>query len=395
MSDILLKSDSAKLGDIFTFKNGRAFKKNEWKESGLPIIRIKNLNESSAPFNYYQGDYDSAIEINNGDLLFSWSGTVGSSFGAHLWQREKGLLNQHIFKIGFKEAINTKYAYYALSEITAEIEKSVKGAVGLVHVKKSDMVNFSIYLPPLSEQGEIVEVLDTAFAAIDQAKANIEQNIANAKELFKSKLNQIFSQKGEGWVEKTLKDIGTVQTGTTPPTKDRSNYGDYMPFVKPAHFRRDGSINHGDSMLSESGLSKGRLFEARSVLMVCIGATIGKTGFTEIPVSSNQQINALTPSDDYEAKLLYYALISPFVQKQVMEVGKSAQATLPIINKSKWEKLRVNLPIDISEQRDIVKTLVDLKDQTMKVESHYQTKLASLDELKKSILQKAFAGELT
>ena len=64
-------------------------------------------------------------------------------------------------------------------------------------------------------------------------------------------------------------------------------------------------------------------------------------------------------------------------------------------NKSKWEKLRINLPIDVSEQRDIVKTLVDLKNQTMKVESHYQTKLASLDELKKSILQKAFAGELT
>lgn len=262
-------------------------------------------------------------------------------------------------------------------------------------ITQKTVSNTAIPIPPLSEQEEIVEVLDKAFAAIDQAKANIEQNIANAKELFQSKLNQIFSPKGEGWVEKTLKDIGTVQTGTTPPTKDRSNYGDYMPFVKPAHFRRDGSINHGDSMLSESGLSKGRLFEARSVLMVCIGATIGKTGFTEIPVSSNQQINALTPSDDYEAKLLYYALISPFVQKQVMEVGKSAQATLPIINKSKWEKLRINLPIDVSEQRDIVKTLVDLKDQTMKVESHYQTKLDSLDELKKSILQKAFAGELT
>jgi type I restriction enzyme S subunit len=129
--------------------------------------------------------------------------------------------------------------------------------------------------------------------------------------------------------------------------------------------------------------------------MVSIGATIGKTGFTNVPVSSNQQINALTPSKDYEARLLYYALISPYVQNQVMEIGKSAQATLPIINKSKWEKLKVNITLDKKEQLSIINLLDNLNISSNEMKKIYTSKLESLEDLKKSILQKAFAGELT
>ena len=296
------------------------------------------------------------------------------------------------FGLVASEELNNRFLHYFC--LGYNFQKHNKGTT-LPSLVKKDLVKIQIPVPPLSEQEAIVEVLDKAFTAIDQAKANLEQNIANAKELFQSKLNQIFSQKGEGWVEKTLGDVGEVQTGTTPPTKDKTNYGDFLPFVKPAHFRPDGSIVHGDSMLSKSGLSKGRLFQANSVLMVCIGATIGKTGFTEVKVSSNQQINALTPTTDFIAKLLYYALISPYVQHQVIQVGKSAQATLPIINKSKWQKLSINIPTSLDEQKRIVNNLEDIKTKTMQLQTHYQTKLASLDELKKSILQKAFAGELT
>lgn len=262
-------------------------------------------------------------------------------------------------------------------------------------LNQGNMRKIQIPIPPLQEQQQIVAILDEAFAAIDQAKANIEKNIANAKELFQSKLNAIFSQKGDGWEEKQLSELGKTQTGTTPPTNDISNYGDFIPFVKPAHFNPDGSIDSGDSMLSESGLKKGRLFEANSVLMVCIGATIGKTGFTEIAVSSNQQINVLTPNENYEPKLLYYALISPFVQKQVLIEGKGAQATLPIINKSKWEKIRVFVPTEKLLQTKIINLLNDINASSKNIEVMYKAKLVQLDELKKSILQKAFSGELT
>ena len=106
-----------KLGDFCSFQNGRAFKKNEWTNNGLPIIRIGNLNNINAPFNFYNGDYEQKIVVQNGDLLFSWSGTVGSSFGAHLWKSEKGYCltkdnhSAYTFSLSFNEANEGKEKY--------------------------------------------------------------------------------------------------------------------------------------------------------------------------------------------------------------------------------------------------------------------------------------------
>ena len=283
---------------------------------------------------------------------------------------------------------------YQILSLNDEIYSLARGtAQKNLNVNAFKKVQLS-YPTSLEEQKQIVAKLDQCFEAIDKAKANAAKNLENAKELFQSKLNEIFSQKGEGWVEVVLNEIGETQTGTTPPTKDISNYGDYIPFVKPPHFSPDGSINTGSSMLSKSGLEKGRLFQSNSVLMVCIGATIGKTGFSTVPVSSNQQINCLTPKKEYNPKLFYYGLISPFVQRQVIEIGSGSQATLPIINKSKWSKLRINIPTERSVQDVIVQLLDGLKQKTQPLESKYQQELNSLEELKKSILQKAFKGEL-
>lgn len=388
------------LGDVCRFQNGFAFKSKTFKEEGTPVVRITNIqNEvvdiSNAVF-INRSDFEkdlSKYEIYRGDLLIAMSGATTGKIGEYK-NSTTSLLNQRVGKFEPLKNLYKKYLYYFLC---TKVEESLAISAGAAqpNLSTEQIKSFQIPIPPLPEQKQIVAILDKAFAAIDQAQANIEKNIENAKELFQSKLNAIFSQKGDGWEEKTLGDIGEVQTGTTPSTKDKSNYGDYIPFAKPPHFKVDGRIDTQESMLSKSGLSKGRLFKANSVLMVCIGATIGKTGFSEIPISSNQQINALTPNSDYVPKLLYYALISPFVQNQVMAVGKSAQATLPIINKSKWLKLKVNLPIDKSVQTQIIETLENLMEFCMDTETIYQQKLTNLEDLKKSLLQKAFSGELT
>ena len=253
----------------------------------------------------------------------------------------------------------------------------------------------TIQIPPIEQQKEIAEILDQAFESIDKAKANIEKNIENAKELFQSKLNQMFSQVKEGWVSVSLKNIGIIQTGSTPSTKDKSNYGNHIPFVKPPHFNKNGTLNTGESMLSESGLKKSRLIKANSVLMVCIGATIGKTAFTEQDICTNQQINALTSNDNYIPKLLYYGMISPTFQNKVKSEGRSSQATLPIINKSKWSNLEIILPQNISKQKEIVETLDIMYNHIQSLLPSYEEELKNLEELKKSILRKAFSGELT
>lgn len=229
------------------------------------------------------------------------------------------------------------------------------------------------------------------------AKANAEQNLKNAKELFESYLQGVFEKKGDGWEERKVKDIGFAQTGTTPKTAENENYGDFIPFIKPADvdFSGIGDICYDNERLSEIGLKKGRKMESGSILMVCIGATIGKVGFAEREVSCNQQINSLTVKKEFDPKFIYYAMTSKAFQEKVLLEGKGAQATLPIINKSKWENLTILFPKSKEAQQTIVRQLDALRAETQKLEAVYQKKIADLEELKKSILQKAFSGQLS
>jgi type I restriction enzyme S subunit len=135
----------------------------------------------------------------------------------------------------------------------------------------------------------------------------------------------------KGWSYKKISEIGKVQTGYTPQTSDKENYGNHIPFIKPGDFFKDGSLNYENQGLSERGLKKVRLVAENSVLMVCIGATIGKVGFTEQEVSTNQQINALTPVYGDNAKFIFYQMLIQDFQAKVL--NGAGQATLPIINK--------------------------------------------------------------
>ena len=162
----------------------------------------------------------------------------------------------------------------------------------------------------------------------------------------------------KGWEYKKLKEIGQTQTGTTPPKSEKANYGDFIPFIRPAELNIDGngSINFNSELkLSECGVAKSRLIKAQSILMCCIGS-VGKTGFSDRDVTCNQQINTLTPNEDYEPKLIYYALIAPSFQNLIWKIANSAKATLAIISKGKWEELSIRIP-PLSEQKEIVEYL--------------------------------------
>ena len=113
-----------------------------------------------------------------------------------------------------------------------------------------------------------------------------------------------------GWTWKKIEEIGKVQTGSTPKTSENDNFGDYIPFIKPPDFFKDGSLDYKNQGLSKLGLNKARVVDSNSVLMVCIGATIGKVGFTEREVTTNQQINSLTPLKGDYAKFFYYQMLT-------------------------------------------------------------------------------------
>ena len=259
-------------------------------------------------------------------------------------------------------------------------------------ISRSNLGQTPIPVPPLPEQQRIVALLDEAFAGLATVKANAEQNLQNARAMFESHLESVFSQRGEGWVEKKLEEIGRTQTGSTPKTSDNSNYGDFISFVKPGDFKVDGTLDYGKDGLSKTGAHGARIVPAGSVLMVCIGATIGKCGYSDRAVTTNQQVNALTPSDGSSNRFIYYQMLTESFQRSVIHA--SGQATLPIINKSKWSSLPVWLPPTAAEQEAIAEEFDALVDETQHLTRLYERKLAVLEELKKSLLHQAFNGEL-
>lgn len=166
----------SKVGELTELQNGYGFKSKDWAQAGLPIIRIQNLN-GGGDFNYFNGEYDNKYLVNKGDLLFCWSGSRGTSFGARYWTQEQGLLNQHIFKCVPKEGVAKSFLYFLLDWMTVAIEQKAHGGAGLAHIKKSEMIGFSCVLPPITEQRRISEILSTVDDLIAKQRAIVEQQI--------------------------------------------------------------------------------------------------------------------------------------------------------------------------------------------------------------------------
>lgn len=139
-------------GDVCNLVNGRAFKPSEWSTKGVPIVRIQNLNDVSADYNYYDGEIEEKYWINNDDLLFAWSGTPGTSFGAFIWDRGKAVLNQHIFRVEPASCIDKWFLMTCFEGRMDLIISKAHGGVGLRHITKAELEKIEFLLPPLSEQ---------------------------------------------------------------------------------------------------------------------------------------------------------------------------------------------------------------------------------------------------
>ncbi len=145
----------------------------------------------------------------------------------------------------------------------------------------------------------------------------------------------------QGWEWVRLGDLGITQTGTTPPSKDRESYGDYIPFIGPGNIK-NGCINYSGDGLSEEGLLKARLINANSVLMVCIGGSIGKHAINDRNTTCNQQINTLTPYHPIPVQYIYRAMATAYFQMAVLD--QAGGSATPIINKQKWANIPVPIP---------------------------------------------------
>lgn len=175
------------VADICDMRNGHGFGPEDWDTTGLPIIRIQNLN-GGEKFDYFTGVPEERWLVEPGQMLFSWAGTKGVSFGPTIWRGTRGVLNQHIFKVQAKSGVDAKWLYWALKHVTSRIETQSHGFKStLVHVKKSDIDRQPLAVPPIGEQRRIAKILSTR----DRAIATSEGLLANAQKHLKGLLQQL------------------------------------------------------------------------------------------------------------------------------------------------------------------------------------------------------------
>ena len=325
------------IGEICDLINGRAFKPADWKgadSGGLPIVRIQNLNASKSGFNYYTGEVKDRYLIDDGQLLFSWSGSRGTSFGAHIWNGGKAILNQHIFKVGFDKSRVTKmYLFHALNKAVAQVEKNLHGGVGLVHITKGNLEKIPIPLPPLEVQREIVmeiegyrRVMDGARAVIDNYRPHIPVDpawpVVKLGEF--CEINPETVNPAESYPNRTIFyiDISSVEN----ETGRFLGYSELYNTEAPSRARR--GIRSGDILLSTVRPN----LKAFTLLKDVPSRAIASTGFAVLRPESEVAVPAF----------ILGSMRSEYAVDQM--IGMMGKGAYPSVNKSDVAVIKIPLP---------------------------------------------------
>ena len=387
--------DIKSLGDLYENLDNRR----------IPITK-SSRNSGDIPYYGASGIVDYVADfIFNEDLL------LVSEDGANLLARTypiafsitgKTWVNNHAHVLRFKEKITQTFIEYYLNSIPLDLYVS-----GMAQPKLNQKALNSIPIPVPSpdEQKQIVAILNEAFEGIDQAIRNTEKNLANARELFESYLNKIFIQKGEDWEERKLGDSNILQIidgdrGNNYPKKSDFLDEGFCLFLSTKNVRANGFLFEDRMFISQekdSQLRKGKL-KRRDVILTTRG-TIGNIAiydenveFEHIRINSGMLI--FRPNEkNILSEYLFEILRSSNMKAQIEKfTSGAAQPQLPI-------KTLINfnffIPKSLEEQSKIVFSLQEISIETQRLETIYRQKIAALNELKQSILQKAFTGQLT
>lgn len=251
--------------------------------------------------------------------------------------------------------------------------------------------SLQLFVPADSDaQHRIVAILDEAFEAIATAKANAEKNLQNARNLFESQLQSVFTERGEGWVEKRLGDICAITSTLVDP---RNNEYIDLTHVGAGNIESKTGVFVDLKTAREEGLISGKfLFDESMVLYSKIRPYLMKVARPDFGGLCSADMYPLSPrKNEVTRDYLFHLLMSkPFTDYAILG---SARAGMPKVNREHLFEFRTWLPT-VNKQTDLAKTLDALHEETQRLESFYQQKLTALDDLKKSLLHKAFTGDL-
>ena len=378
----------AKLGDIATYINGYAFKPQDWSDEGVPIIRIQDLTGNSYQANRYNGEYASKYEVNDGDVLISWS----ASLGVYIWHGEKAVLNQHIFKVVFdKERISKDFFVHQVGLILENAASDAHGAT-MKHLTKPVFDALPFYLPPYEKQCEIAEVLDKVTNLISLRK----QQIAKLDELVKVRFVEMFGDPINNpmkWIVSKIEDIAAQE-------KNALKAGPFGSALKKEFYVKSGykiygqeqvicgDASFGDYYIDEEKYKelKNYAVQAGDILISLVG-TYGKT---------------LIMPDNYEAGIINPRLmkitlnknkVTPiyfkyYFESDALKASMDANThggTMGILNLGIIRQMKIQVPpLSIQNQFATFVERVAQQKQTV------QQSLEKLELMKKALMQEYF-----
>lgn len=358
----------------------------KFETEGVNFIKIESItlngNFIKNKFSYISHEANKALkrsQLREGDILFSIAGALGRT-AIVTNDILPANTNQALSIIRLKTGENVLKEYillvlnsgYALKQV-----EKFKGGVAQQNLSLGQMKNFQIPIPSIFEQRQIVSILDQVFTKIEKAKTNIEKNIENTKELFQSKLNEIFSQRGGGWEQKILGEVcENLDSRRVPITKSKRIQGDipYYGASGVVDYVKDFLFDENLLLVSEDGAN---LLARKYPIAFSIS---GKTWV-------NNHAHVLRFKNEISQFFVEYYLNSIKLDKYISGMAQ------PKLNQRKLNSILIPFP-SLNTQTEIVILIKKLIKNKSSIISNYLKKLQSLEELKKSILQKAFSGEL-
>ena len=293
------------LFELATWKNGLAFKKINFSETGVPVIKIAELNNGiGGTTSYTQQSFPEDVHLHRGDLLFSWSGNPQTSIDIFRFNLEEGWLNQHIFKVTpNKNLINGDYFYFLMKNLKPHFTQIAtnKQTTGLGHITIADIKRMNVVIPSLSEQRRIVAIIkpvDDKIELNNRINDNLEQQ---AQELFSN-----FYERATESVPFT--SIIQILGGGTPKTSESSYWNGDIPFFTPKDVGCPYTFMT-EKTITEDGLNhcNSRLYPVNTIFVTARG-TVGKVGLSGVPMAMNQSCYALVGKDIEQLLVYFYTL---------------------------------------------------------------------------------------
>ena len=377
-----------RLGDIATYINGYPFKPEDRGLTGLPIIRIQDLTGNSYDLGFYNGNYPERIEINDGDVLISWS----ASLGVYIWNNGKALLNQHIFKVAFDKCeVNKQFFVYAVQYKLQEMGAKAHGAT-MKHIVKKDFDNTAIPFPAFEEQEKIAQTMN----CISRIISDRQQQLQMLDELVKARFVELFGEPEmniKGWPVVPMSEVCSIGSSKRIYQSEQSSGG--VPFWRISDLTN--LINTGkataDLYIPEERYSElqsqGQVPIAGDILVTSRG-TLGqcyivkandKFYFQDGMISwLSKYVDSITPQ-----YISYLFTMSGF-RKQIDSM--QAGSTVAYLSIAMIKKLKIMLP-----PKELQEQFANFVEQTDKSKVAVQKALDEAQLLFDSLMQKYFGRE--